>query len=295
MVSRKGKDNTGRKGANETGFSFLLKLVKILTIVLTKGKKRDKIIYGLWLPKRRDTACYIHYLYIGACKNPISSRTFKERRTLMDFMLTEQHKMMKKLFAEFAEKDVKPLAAEVDEDERFPRENVEKMRECKMLGIPFPREYGGAGADYLSYILAVEELSKKCGTTGVVLSAHTSLGTWPIFAFGTEEQKNRYLPDLCTGKKLAAFGLTEPNAGSDAGGTETTAVLEGDHYILNGGKIFITNAPVADTYVVFASTNPDAGTHGISAFIVEKGWEGFTFGDHYDKMGIRSSSTAEIM
>ena len=116
----------------------------------------------------------------------------------MDFMLTEQHKMMKKLFAEFAEKDVKPLAAEVDEDERFPRENVEKMRECKMLGIPFPREYGGAGADYLSYILAVEELSKKCGTTGVVLSAHTSLGTWPIFAFGTEEQKNRYLPDLCT-------------------------------------------------------------------------------------------------
>ena len=136
----------------------------------------------------------------------------------MDFTLRKEHEMARTLFREFAEKEVKPLAAEVDEDERFPRENVEKMKACKMMGIPFSREYGGAGADYLSYILAVEELSKKCGTTGVVLSAHTSLGTWPIEHFGTEEQKNKYLPDLCTGKKLAAFGLTEPNAGTDAAG-----------------------------------------------------------------------------
>ncbi len=213
----------------------------------------------------------------------------------MDFMLTEQQQMMKKLFAEFAEKEVKPLAAEVDEDERFPRENVEKMKACKMLGIPFRREYGGAGADYLSYILAVEELSKKCGTTGVVLSAHTSLGTWPIEHFGTEEQKNKYLPDLCTGKKLAAFGLTEPNAGTDAAGQQTTAVKDGDDYILNGTKIFITNAGEADVYVIFAMTDKTKGTHGISAFIVEKGMPGFTVGQHEKKLGIRGSATSELI
>ena len=213
----------------------------------------------------------------------------------MDFMLTEQQQMMKKLFAEFAEKEVKPLAAEVDEDERFPRENVEKMKACKMMGIPFSREYGGAGADYLSYILAVEELSKKCGTTGVVLSAHTSLGTWPIEHFGTEEQKNKYLPDLCTGKKLAAFGLTEPNAGTDAAGQQTTAVKDGDDYILNGTKIFITNAGEADVYVIFAMTDKTNGTHGISAFIVEKGMPGFTVGQHEKKLGIRGSATSELI
>ena len=213
----------------------------------------------------------------------------------MDFMLTEQQQMMKKLFAEFAEKEVKPLAAEVDEDERFPRENVEKMKACKMKGIPFSREYGGAGADYLSYILAVEELSKKCGTTGVVLSAHTSLGTWPIEHFGTEEQKNKYLPDLCTGKKLAAFGLTEPNAGTDAAGQQTTAVKDGDDYILNGTKIFITNAGEADVYVIFAMTDKTKGTHGISAFIVEKGMPGFTVGQHEKKLGIRGSATSELI
>ena len=213
----------------------------------------------------------------------------------MDFMLTEQQQMMKKLFAEFAEKDVKPLAAEVDEDERFTRENVEKMKACKMMGIPFSREYGGAGADYLSYILAVEELSKKCGTTGVVLSAHTSLGTWPIEHFGTEEQKNKYLPDLCTGKKLAAFGLTEPNAGTDAAGQQTTAVKDGDDYILNGTKIFITNAGEADVYVIFAMTDKTKGTHGISAFIVEKGMPGFTVGQHEKKLGIRGSATSELI
>ena len=213
----------------------------------------------------------------------------------MDFMLTEQQQMMKKLFAEFAEKEVKPLAAEVDEDERFPRENVEKMKACKMMGIPFSREYGGAGADYLSYILAVEELSKKCGTTGVVLSAHTSPGTWPIEHFGTEEQKNKYLPDLCTGKKLAAFGLTEPNAGTDAAGQQTTAVKDGDDYILNGTKIFITNAGEADVYVIFAMTDKTKGTHGISAFIVEKGMPGFTVGQHEKKLGIRGSATSELI
>ena len=213
----------------------------------------------------------------------------------MDFMLTEQQQMMKKLFAEFAEKEVKPLAAEVDEDERFPRENVEKMKACKMMGIPFSREYGGAGADYLSYILAVEELSKKCGTTGVVLSAHTSLGTWPIEHFGTEEQKNKYLPDLCTGKKLAAFGLTEPNAGTDAAGQQTTAVKDGDDYILNGTKIFITNDGEADVYVIFAMTDKTKGTHGISAFIVEKGMPGFTVGQHEKKLGIRGSATSELI
>ena len=213
----------------------------------------------------------------------------------MDFMLTEQQQMMKKLFAEFAEKEVKPLAAEVDEDERFPRENVEKMKACKMMGIPFSREYGGAGADYLSYILAVEELSKKCGTTGVVLSAHTSLGTWPIEHFGTEEQKNKYLPDLCTGKKLAAFGLTEPNAGTDAAGQQTTAVKDGDDYILNGTKIFITNAGEADVYVIFAMTDKTKGTHGISAFIVEKGMPGFTVGQHEKKLGIRGSAPSELI
>ncbi len=213
----------------------------------------------------------------------------------MDFMLTEQQQMMKKLFAEFAEKEVKPLAAEVDEEERFPRETVEKMKACKMMGIPYSREYGGAGADYLCYILAVEELSKKCGTTGVVLSAHTSLGTWPIAQFGTPEQKERYLPDLCTGKRLAAFGLTEPNAGTDAAGQQTTAVKDGEDYILNGTKIFITNAGEADVYIIFAMTDKSKGTHGISAFIVEKGMPGFTVGQHEKKLGIRGSATSELI
>lgn len=213
----------------------------------------------------------------------------------MDFMLTEQQKMMKKLFSEFAEKEVKPIAGEIDEEERFPRETVDKMVACKMLGIPFSREYGGAGADYLSYILAVEELSKVCGTTGVILSAHTSLGTFPIDAFGTPEQKAKYLPDLCTGKKLGAFGLTEPNAGTDAAGQQTTAVKDGDDYIINGSKIFITNAGEADIYVIFAMTDKSQGTRGISAFILEKGMPGFTIGKHEKKLGIRASATCELI
>ncbi len=213
----------------------------------------------------------------------------------MDFNLTEQQKMMQKLFREVAQAEVKEFAADVDEEERFPVEAVEVMRQAKMLGIPYPREYGGAGADYLCYILAIEELSKQCATSGVVLSAHTSLGTWPIAQFGTPEQKERFLPDLCSGKRLAAFGLTEPNAGTDAAGQQTTAVLDGDNYIINGTKIFITNAGEADVYIIFAMTDKSKGTKGISAFIVEKDTEGFTFGLHEKKLGIRGSATRELI
>lgn len=213
----------------------------------------------------------------------------------MLFQTTEAHEALRAKVREFAETEVKPLTFLLDKENEFPTEAIEKFAKMGMMGLPYPKEYGGAGADVLSYAIAVEELSRVDGGTGVILSAHVSLGSYPISAFGTEEQKQKYLVPLASGEKLGAFGLTEPNAGSDAGGTETTAVLEGDHYILNGGKIFITNADKADTYVVFAVTTPDIGTHGISAFIVEKGWEGFTFGDHYDKMGIRSSSTAELI
>ena len=195
----------------------------------------------------------------------------------------------------FAEEEINPIAFMLDQQNEFPDEAIRKLGEMGLMGIPFPAEYGGAGLDALSYAIAVEELARVDGGAGVILSAHVSLGSWPIFAYGTEEQKRKYLVPLAKGEKIGAFGLTEPNAGSDAGGTETTAVLKGDHYVLNGGKIFITNAPKADTYVVFAVTTPDIGTRGISAFIVEKGWKGFYFGDHYDKMGIRSSSTAELI
>lgn len=213
----------------------------------------------------------------------------------MFFKTTEDHENLRMRIREFAETEVKPIAFMLDKENEFPTEAVKKLGEMGILGTPFPKEYGGAGLDMLSYAIAVEELSRIDGGTGVILSAHVSLGSYPIFAYGTEEQKQKYLVPLAKGEKLGAFGLTEPNAGSDAGGTETTAVLEGDYYILNGGKIFITNADKAETYIVFAVTTPDIGTRGISAFIVEKGWEGFTFGDHYDKMGIRSSSTAELI
>ena len=213
----------------------------------------------------------------------------------MSFKTTEVHENLRQKVREFAENEVKPIAFMLDQNNEFPTEAIKKFAEMGLMGIPYPTEYGGAGMDTLSYAIAVEELSRVDGGTGVILSAHVSLGSYPIYAFGTEEQKQKYLVPLASGEKLGAFGLTEPNAGSDAGGTETTAVLEGDHYILNGGKIFITNADKADTYVVFAVTTPGIGTRGISAFIVEKGWEGFTFGDHYDKMGIRSSSTAELI
>lgn len=211
------------------------------------------------------------------------------------FTTSPEHELLREQIREFAEKEVKPYALLWDKENHFPREVVEKMAENGWMGLPYPEEYGGAGLDVTSYAIAVEELSRVDGGTGVILSAHVSLGSYPIFAFGTEEQKQKYLTPLAKGEKIGAFGLTEPNAGSDAGETETTAVLEGDHYILNGEKIFITNGGEADTYVIFAVTTPGIGTKGISAFIVEKGWEGFTFGDHYDKMGIRSSATAQLL
>ena len=204
----------------------------------------------------------------------------------MLFQTTQAHEELRAKVRAFAEEEIKPIAFMLDQQNEFPDEAIRKLGEMGLMGIPFPAEYGGAGLDALSYAIAVEELARVDGGAGVILSAHVSLGSWPIFAYGTEEQKRKYLVPLAKGEKIGAFGLTEPNAGSDAGGTETTAVLKGDHYVLNGGKIFITNAPKADTYVVFAVTTPDIGTRGISAFIVEKGWKGFYFGDHYDKMGI---------
>ncbi|WP_087064598.1 acyl-CoA dehydrogenase family protein [Intestinibacillus massiliensis] len=213
----------------------------------------------------------------------------------MYYQTTEAHEALRAKIREFAETEVKPIAFLLDQENQFPAEAVQKLAAMGMMGIPYPKEYGGAGLDVLSYAIAVEELSRVDGGTGVILSAHVSLGSYPIAAFGTEEQKKKYLVPLAKGEKIGAFGLTEPNAGSDAGGTETVAEDKGDHYLLNGGKIFITNGGVADTYVVFAVTTPGIGTRGISAFIVEKGWDGFTFGDHYDKMGIRSSATAELI
>ena len=213
----------------------------------------------------------------------------------MLFQTTPSHEELRAKIRAFAEEEIKPIAFLLDQQNEFPEEAIRKLGQLGLMGIPYPKEYGGAGLDVLSYAIAVEELARVDGGAGVILSAHVSLGSWPIFAYGTEEQKQKYLVPLAKGEKIGAFGLTEPNAGSDAGGTETTAVLKGDHYVLNGGKIFITNAPKADTYVVFAVTTPDIGTKGISAFIVEKGWKGFYFGDHYDKMGIRSSTTAELI
>lgn len=213
----------------------------------------------------------------------------------MRYKTSEEHEALRAVIREFAENEIKPVAFMMDKENQFPREAIEKLGKMGYMGIPYEKKYGGAGLDVLSYAIAVEELARVDGGAGVILSAHTSLGAYPIAAYGTEEQKQKYLVPLAKGEKIGAFGLTEPNAGSDAGGTETVAVLEGDHYVLNGGKIFITNGGEADTYVIFAVTTPDIGTRGISAFIVEKGWEGFSFGDHYDKMGIRSSATAELI
>ena len=216
------------------------------------------------------------------------------REVGMLYQTTPAHEELRAKVRAWAESQIAPIAFKLDQNNEFPDEQVKDMGKQGWMGLPYPKEYGGAGSDVLSYAIAVEELSRVDGGTGVILSAHTSLGSFPIAQFGTEEQKKKYLVPLASGEKIGAFGLTEENAGSDAGGTETTAVDKGDHYLLNGSKIFITNAPKADTYVVFASTAPELGTRGISAFIVEKGWEGFTFGDHYDKLGIRSSSTAEL-
>ena len=213
----------------------------------------------------------------------------------MNFQLSKEQEKVRELVRKFALAEVEPIAADIDKEHRFPKENVEKMAKLGMMGIPFPAEYGGAGSDHISYAIAVEELSRVCASTGVIVSAHTSLCCWPIFNFGTEEQKQKYLPDLLSGRKLGAFGLTEPNAGTDASGQQTKAVDMGDHWLLNGAKVFITNGGYADTFVVFAMTDKSKGNHGITAFIVEKGFKGFSIGKTEDKLGIHASSTTELI
>ena len=220
----------------------------------------------------------------------------------MDFQLDKEHEMARSLFKDFAEKEVKPLAIETDETEKFPRETVTKMQKYGFMGIPIPKEYGGQGCDPLTYVMCVEELAKVCGTTSVIVSAHTSLCCDPILTFGTEEQKQKYLVPLAKGEKLGAFGLTEPGAGTDAQGVQTKAVLseDGKEWILNGSKCFITNGKEADIYIIIAYTDIVLDKKGrkqkkFSAFIVEKGTPGFTFGTKENKMGIRGSSTYELI
>lgn len=212
----------------------------------------------------------------------------------MNFQLNEEQQFVIKTVRDFAQREVKPMAAEIDENHRFPHETVAKMAEMGMLGIPFPKEYGGAGGDYLSYYLTVEELAKACASTAVICSAHTSLVTWPIYNFGTETQKQKYLPEMTSGKKLGAFCLTEPNAGTDSAKQETRAVLDGDEYVLNGIKTFITNGGSADVFLVFAMTDRTKKNKGISAFIVEKDDPGFYVGRNERKMGICASSTVSL-
>ncbi len=214
----------------------------------------------------------------------------------MNFQHTKEQQFVRQMVREFAVNEVEPIAAEIDKEHKFPVENVQKMGRYGLMGVPFPKEYGGAGGDHISYAITVEELSRVCGSTGVICSAHTSLCCWPIFNWGTEEQKHKYLPDLLSGKKLGAYGLTEPNAGTDAGGQQTRAEDGGDCWILNGAKVFITNGGYADTFVTMAMTDKKLGTRGgISAFIIEKNDPGFTIGKTEDKMGICASSTTELI
>ncbi len=217
----------------------------------------------------------------------------------MDFTLSKKHEMARQLFKDFAETEVKPMAQEVDEKHMFPMDNVKKMGKYGFMGIPVPKEYGGQGCDILSYVMCVEELSKVCATTGVIVSAHTSLCVDPILTYGTEEQKKKYVPDLASGRKIGAFGLTEPGAGTDAQGVQTKAVLDGDEWVLNGSKCFITNGEVGDVYIIIAYTDVvekrGRKVKSFSAFIVEKGTPGFTFGTKENKMGICGSSTYELI
>ncbi len=213
----------------------------------------------------------------------------------MNFQLSEEHEMIRKMVRDFAKNEVAPTAAERDEEERFDRSIFNKMADLGLTGIPWPEEYGGIGSDYLAYVIAVEELSKVCASTGVTLSAHISLASWPIYKFGTEQQKQTYLRALATGEKLGAYGLSEPGAGSDVSAMKTRAVRDGDHYVLNGSKVWITNGGEAEIYVVFAVTDPEKKHRGISAFIVEKGTPGFSIGKKEKKLGIRSSPTTELI
>ena len=213
----------------------------------------------------------------------------------MSFQLTDEQLLTRSSVREFAEAEVAPIAAEIDRDHRFPEETVPKLGELGLLGMLVPEEYGGVGMDTVSYCIAIEELSRACATTGVLVEAHSSLCTWPIVHFGTEEQKQKYLPDLASGKKLGSFGLTEPGAGSDAGNTATTATRDGDEFVLNGQKIFITNGGYAGTFVILARSTDAPGTRGISAFIVDRDTPGFTIGEPEKKLGIRASSTVPLM
>lgn len=213
----------------------------------------------------------------------------------MHFKLSKEHEQLRDMIRSFAEKEVAPGAAARDRDASFDINLFYKMGELGLTGIPWPEQYGGADMDYLGYVIAVEELSRVCASTGVTLSAHTSLAGWPVFKFGTEAQKQKYLKPMAEGKWLGAYGLTEPGSGSDAGGMRTTARRDGDSYVLNGNKVFITNAGPATVYVVFALTDPEKRTRGVSAFIVESGTPGFRIGKHEDKMGIRGSTTAELV
>lgn len=212
----------------------------------------------------------------------------------MQFKLSEEHEMLKKMVRDFAEEVIAPSAAERDEEARFDRTHFDQMAELGLTGVPWPEEYGGAGMDYLAYCIVVEELSRVDASVGVTISAHTSLAGWPLYKFGTEEQKQKYLRPMAEGKKIGAYGLTEPASGSDAGGMKTVAKEDGDHYIINGSKIFITNGGLADIYVVFALTDPN-DRRSTTAFIVESDFEGFSVGKKEDKMGIRSSPTTEII
>ncbi len=213
----------------------------------------------------------------------------------MNFKLTEEHEMIRKMVRDFAKNEIEPTAAVRDEEQYFDRSIFEKMAELGLTGIPWAEEYGGIGSDYLAYCIAVEELSRVDASVGVTLSAHTSLAGWPVYKFGTEEQKQKYLRPMAQGEKIGAYGLTEPGSGSDAGGMKTTARLEGDHYVLNGSKIFITNGGYADIYIAFASTDSSQKTRGITAFIVESNYPGFSVGKKENKLGIRSSPTTEII
>ncbi|ADO82067.1 acyl-CoA dehydrogenase [Ilyobacter polytropus] len=215
----------------------------------------------------------------------------------MNFELPKTHVLFRQMIREFVENEVKPIAAEIDEEERFPIETVKKMNEIGLMGIPVPKEYGGAGGDNLMYAMAVEELSKACATTGVIVSAHTSLGMAPILEFGTDAQKKKYLPKMTTGEWLGAFGLTEPNAGTDAAGQQTTAHFDEktNEWVLNGSKIFITNAGYAHVYIIFAMTDKSKGLKGITAFILEADTPGFSVGKKEKKLGIKGSATCELI
>jgi butyryl-CoA dehydrogenase len=212
----------------------------------------------------------------------------------VDFELTDEQQLIREAVREFAESELAPIAAELDRDHRFPEEILPKLAELNLMGMPYPEKVGGAGADYVSYAIAIEEISRACASTGIIVSAHTSLATWPVYRFGTETQKERYLSDMASGRRLGAFALTEPAAGTDAGAGTAVAVLNGDEYVLNGTKMFITNAPFAEVYIVFAKTDPERGTRGMSAFVVEKDTPGFSVGEAEHKLGIRGSSTPPI-